>query len=82
MTKPQLNPDFVSIEDVAKALKTTELNVLMHVKRKLLVAEEAHGTWHVSRESLERFIQSGKDLQGVELCRSSCAKKGGCTSCG
>jgi len=82
MTKPQTTPDFVSIEDVAKALETTELNVLMHIKRKLLAAQEADGVWQVTRESLEHFLRTGKDRQGVELCRSSCAKKGGCTTCG
>jgi hypothetical protein len=54
----------------------------MHIKRKLLAAREIDGAWLVSRESLEHFRQNGQGRQSLELCRSACAKKGGCSSCG
>jgi hypothetical protein len=63
-------------------LETTVLSVLMHIKRKLLVAREIDGAWLVSRESLDRFRLDGQSGEGLALCRSACSSKGGCGSCG
>lgn len=71
--------DLVPIEEVAKELGTTVISVLMHIKRKRLIGREVDGAWQVSRESMVHFCQ---ERQGLELCRSACAKKGGCSSCG
>jgi hypothetical protein len=79
-TKSSLT-DLVPIEAVAKELETTVLSVLMHIKRKVLAAQEIDGAWLVSRESLEHFRQPGQGRQSLELCRSATAKKGGCGSC-
>lgn len=74
--------DLVPIEEVAKELGTTVISVLMHIKRKRLIGREVDGAWQVSRESMVHFCQEGQERQGLELCRSACAKKGGCSSCG
>jgi hypothetical protein len=75
-------PDFVSIEEVANELGTTVISVLMHIKRNLLAAREIDGAWLVSRESLDQFQLDGQSREGLALCRSACASKGGCGSCG
>ena len=82
MTAKSTPTDLVPIEVVAKELGTTEISVLMHIKRKLLSAREVDGAWLVSRESLEHFRRNGQITEGRELCRSACANRGGCSSCG
>jgi hypothetical protein len=82
MTTKSPPTDLVPIEAVAKELETTVLSVLMHIKRKLLAAQEVDGAWLVSRESLEQFRRDGSSREDLALCRSACASKGGCGSCG
>ena len=82
MTAKMTSTDFLPIEEAAKELGTTVLSVLMHIKRKLLVAREVDGVWLVSRESLEDFCRDGQGRASLELCRSACAKGGHCSSCG
>lgn len=74
--------EFISAEEAAKELKTTVLNVLMHLKRKRLVGHEIDGTWQISRKSLLDLGQPGQGRVVLEQCGSSCAKKAGCGSCG
>ena len=73
--------DFLPLETVAQQLGTTPLNVLMHIKRRLLVAEDRDGQWYVDPASLAalRLDKGGVDKS---LCRSQCAASGGCKSCG
>jgi hypothetical protein len=73
----------VAAEEAAKAMQTTVLSVMMHIKRKLLDGQELDGRWYVSATSLADFLaESGGETSPV-VCRSGCAeKKGGCASCG
>ena len=75
--------EMVAAEEAAKAMQTTVLSVMMHIKRKLLEGQELNGRWYVSATSLTDFLtQSGGETAPV-VCRSGCAaKKGGCASCG
>jgi hypothetical protein len=75
--------EMVAAEEAAKAMQTTVLSVMMHIKRNLLDGQELDGRWYVSATSLAYFLaQSGGETAPV-VCRSGCAaKKGGCASCG
>ncbi|ALC17327.1 hypothetical protein DSOUD_2574 [Desulfuromonas soudanensis] len=70
----------IPINEVAELLQTTPLNVLMHIKRGMLVGSEEEGTWSVDARSLDAFraVREGADKT---LCRSGCSKTGGCASC-
>jgi hypothetical protein len=70
------------VAEVAQRLGTTPLNVLMHIKRGLLVGIEQEGGWLVDPESLAALL--GKRAAGElpAVCQSGCSKKaGGCGSC-
>ncbi|RMD73504.1 MAG: hypothetical protein D6818_04660 [Bacteroidetes bacterium] len=74
--------EWMSLGEAAQALKTTELNVLMHVKRGLLEGREEEDGWTVSAESLMVFWARNDANRKVDLCRSGCGHAGGCGSCG
>ena len=76
------NPvEFIPAAEAAARLKTTELNVLMHVKRGKLVGRELDGRWEISLASLDGLQEGGPVAKGEVLCRPACAKEGGCGSC-
>ena len=67
----------------ARAMRTTELNVLMHIKRGLLKGREEKGAWYVAGESLADFREKGGGDKARVVCKTGCASgKGGCGSCG
>ncbi|PNU18951.1 hypothetical protein C2E25_15100 [Geothermobacter hydrogeniphilus] len=70
--------DRMPLAEVAQVLETTELNVLMHIKRGLLDGREEEGGWSVSRESLLIFMARNDGHRKVDLCRSACSQAGGC----
>jgi hypothetical protein len=73
----------VAAEEAAKAMQTTVLSVMMHIKRRLLEGHEIDGAWYVSAASLATFLAHSGGETAPVVCRSGCAaKKGGCTSCG
>jgi len=72
----------MSLGEAAQVLKTTELNVLMHIKRGLLEGREEESGWTISGESLIVFMARNDGHRQVDLCRSGCAHAGGCGSCG
>lgn len=63
---------WISIDDAARKLGTTGLNVLMHIKRGQLLGREESGGWLVEESSLEQCCRSGKKVHPVS---------GGCTGC-
>jgi hypothetical protein len=64
-------------------MATTELNVLMHIKRSLLDGREVQGAWYVSSESLAAFREKDGGEKIRVVCKPGCAaSKGGCGSCG
>lgn len=70
-------PALIPIEDAARELRTTSVNVYMHIKRKLIVGREVDGEWFIEADSFARFLaQSGGKATG--LIRKHCQKGGGC----
>lgn len=71
-----------SLDEAADRLHTTSLNVLMHIKRGLLVGVERDGAWRIEPASLEELLRKQGKGQVPAVCQSGCAKKaGGCSSC-
>jgi len=71
----------ISLEEAAKRMKNTPLNVLMHIKRGLLCGEEINGSWFVEMTSLESYLLKSENSSSGSVCeQKSCAHK--CASCG
>jgi len=70
------------ITEVAQLLGTTPLNVLMHIKRGLLVGREQEGGWLVDPESLTALLRKRDAGELLAVCQSGCSKHHGCQSCG
>ena len=81
MTAKPTPAEFLPLQAAAQRLGTTALNVLMHIKRQLLRAEERDGQWYVEVASLES-LQADQGATAKSLCRSQCSASGGCKSCG
>lgn len=81
MTISDATPGLVPVEDVAKELGTTALNVMMHIKRRLLAGREIEGKWYITGESLAQYRLEGAERSGLTLCSQSCSSKSGCGSC-
>jgi len=71
------NEKLVTLGEAARELGTTELNVLLHIKRGLLAGREVDGAWHVVRTGLDT-LRARRGAGGGALCRPAC---GSCTSC-
>jgi hypothetical protein len=69
--------ELVTLGEAARGLETTELNVLLHIKRGLLAGREVDGAWHVVRSGLET-LRARRGAGGEPICRPTCC---GCTSC-
>jgi len=72
--------EMISVAEVATIIKTTNLNVMMHIKRGLLSGTEINGIWYVSPDSLTKFLNQSDGAMAGSLCKSSCNE--GCSSCG
>ena len=70
--------DLLSVADAAAALKTTPLNILMHIKKGLLAGAEIDGSWFVSGASLEKFRREAGGAAHGSLCQG----KSHCGGCG
>ena len=81
MTQVQSETALIPIAEAAGSLKTTELNVLMHIKRGLLKGVEEEGSWQVDATSLAALLAAGEGQKGAVICPPSCGKGGGCSSC-
>lgn len=72
------NQDLIPIEEAARLLGTTPVNVLMNLKRGLLQGEEVDGSWFVSQASITGH---GGDTRAA-LAKPHC-QRGDCSSgCG
>ena len=69
----------VLLDDAAERMETTELNVLMHLKRGFLAGEEKHGQWYVYETSLKDFLVANSNSKVEVVCQSSCCGNG-CSS--
>ena len=70
----------ITLDEAAKRLESTPMNVLMHIKRGLLTGEEIGSSWFVEVASLENFLASHQGSSKENVCQSSCSHK--CPSCG
>ncbi|HEY5674671.1 MAG TPA: hypothetical protein VIR78_13250 [Malonomonas sp.] len=73
------NGEQLSVAEVAATLKTTSLNVMMHIKRGLIKGEELDGSWYVSADSLAEYQRQTAGQANPQLCKSSCGH--GCSTC-
>ncbi len=68
--------DLISIEEAARVLETTSVNILMNLKRGLLQGRESGEGWLVSRASLAEHSGDTRAALGKPHCqRENC---GGC----
>ena len=68
----------IPLEVAASKAHATTLNLLLHIKRGLLAAEERNGRWFISEADLNDFIADNR--KPGEICvHNSCGK--GCGSC-
>lgn len=70
----------LSVTAVAEVMKTTSLNVMMHIKRGLIAGEEIDGVWYVAADTLASYMNRAGGAAHGSLCKSNC--KHGCSSCG
>lgn len=72
----------IPIDEAAKTLQTTPLNVLMHIKRGLLAGAEENGVWMIDGLSLAALMEKTGGSKDVGVCAGGCAKQqtcgGGC----
>ncbi len=68
----------ISIEAVAEKMQTTQLNVLMHIKRGLLAGQEKDGMWMIDSTSFEKLLTKTEGRKVENICASGCSKKHSC----
>ncbi len=77
------NNRFLSLEKSAQLLKTTQVNVLMHVRRGLLEQVELDGEWYITIDSFEAFVSRNGIRKSDEVCAAGCSRHAACGgSCG
>ncbi|PLY10923.1 MAG: hypothetical protein C0624_02105 [Desulfuromonas sp.] len=73
-----MNENMISIEEAARRLQTTELNVLMHLKRGLLKGVEEDELWQIEASSLDELQAKTGGGKATDVCASGCSKKHAC----
>ena len=73
---------WVPLAQAAEILTSTPLNVLMHIKRGLLVGKECEDGWRVAAQSLEALVRQRGETGAATVCASRSVKAHGCKSCG
>lgn len=68
----------ITIVKVAEQLKTTPLNVLMHVKRGLLKGTEEDGLWMIDKASLDTLLARTGGGKAADVCSGGCTRKHAC----
>jgi hypothetical protein len=73
----------LTVAEVATTMKTTPLNVMMHIKRGLLSGEEVDGVWYVPADSLAGYLSDSHRGSNGSVCKSKSHCGQGCaSSCG
>ena len=73
----------LTVTEVATSMRTTPLNVMMHIKRGLLAGEEIDGTWYVPADSLASYLSDANRGSNGSVCKAKSHCAGGCSSsCG
>lgn len=73
-----MNEQMLPISKAAEIMHTTELNVLMHIKRGHLKGIETDGAWMIDGVSLEELLATTGGLKVNDICGSGCDKKHAC----
>jgi hypothetical protein len=74
--------NWILATQAAETLGTTPLNILMHIKRGLLLGVEGDGGWLVEPASLAALMRKRKAGEVADVCLGGCARHaGGCGSC-
>ncbi|PLX78622.1 MAG: hypothetical protein C0615_03495 [Desulfuromonas sp.] len=77
------NGGLLPLSKAAQLLKTTEINVLMHVRKGLLEQVEKDGIWAITIKSFEEFVSKNGIKKSEGICTSSCPHAASCGSgCG
>ena len=71
----------VPLEEAARRLQTTPLNILMHIKRGLLRGEEKDDLWEIDAASLAALQEKTGGGKAADVCASGCSKRHNCSSC-
>lgn len=66
------------ISKAAEVMHTTELNVLMHIKRGHLKGTETDGAWMIDGDSLEKLLARTGGVKVDDICTSGCDKQHSC----
>lgn len=78
MTVIENGIEFISVDQVATKLGTTEMKVLMLLRQKALRGERMDGRWFVTAASLADY-DAGAAQPVVPSCRTNCTSSGcGC----
>ena len=73
----------LTLSKKAQLLKTTQVNVLMHIRKGLLDQVEEDGLWYVTIDSFESFVSQNGIRKSDNVCASGCGRHAGCSSsCG
>ncbi|SHJ72581.1 hypothetical protein SAMN02745165_03018 [Malonomonas rubra DSM 5091] len=73
----------LTVDEVATTMKTTPVNVMMHIKRGLLAGEEIDGSWYVAADSLASYLNDANRGHNGSVCKAKSHCGGGCSSsCG
>lgn len=74
---------WLPLVSAAEQLGSTPLNVLMHIKRGLLVGREGAAGWLVDADSLGALLARRQAGAAPTVCRSGCGKPArSCGNCG
>jgi len=73
----------LTVNEVAIAMKTTSMSVMMHIKRGLLAGEEIDGAWYVPADSFASYLSEAGGAAHGSICKSKSHCGQGCSSsCG
>jgi len=73
--------DWLSLDEAAAELGSTRLNVLMHIKRGLLPAQEVDGEWRIDMTDWKNYLDSAERKQNTEVCAKKTCRAHGCGGC-
>ena len=69
----------LTVAEAATSMRTTPINVMMHIKRGLLAGEEIDGVWYVPADSLASYLSDVNRGSHGSVCKAK-SHCGGCSS--
>ena len=73
--------ELVTADEAAALLGTTNMKILMLIKRGMLKGQEKDGEWHLCKESVLGLKTRGWQQEEAESCRNGCSPSPSC-NCG